>query len=97
MTNLELGSYGCVAKCKEKESKKFFAIKFLEIQSKGNAIHSVVNEINILRDSMECPYIVEYVLFLFFETIQVFCLKIFWMLHERQHVDGEQDLFGEFG
>jgi serine/threonine protein kinase len=53
------GSYGCVCMCREKLTQKTVAIKFLEI-SKLNKITSIVNEINIMKESVDCPYIVEY-------------------------------------
>lgn len=53
------GSFGYVALCREKQTKNNLAIKFLEMQAKGNEIKSIVNEINILKESVECPYVVE--------------------------------------
>jgi len=54
------GAYGSVFMAKDQEGG-VFAIKFLELEkSKGNEITSIVNEINILKESLECPYIVEY-------------------------------------
>jgi len=57
------GSYGSVYSCKERGTKKIFALKFLEIKvgkGKGIALGNIVNEINILKESIECPYVVEY-------------------------------------
>ncbi len=46
--------------CREKKTENIVAIKFLKLDGKGNEIRSLVNEINILKESLECPYIVEY-------------------------------------
>lgn len=54
-----LGSYGSVYKCVAKNNKSLCAIKFLHMKAKGNHIGNIVNEINILKESIECPYIVE--------------------------------------
>jgi hypothetical protein len=45
--------------CREKKTDKMLAIKFLKLAGKGNEIKSLVNEINIMKESLECPYIVE--------------------------------------
>jgi len=55
------GSYGSVFQCREVKSGKLYAIKFLELDAKQNEIVDIINEINILKASMGCPYIVEYV------------------------------------
>lgn len=45
---------------KEVKTQQVYAIKFLELEkSKGNDIDAIVNEINIMKESLECPYIVE--------------------------------------
>lgn len=55
------GAYGSVFMGREIATQQIYAIKFLELEkSKGNEIQSIVNEINIMKQSMECPYIVEY-------------------------------------
>eukprot|EP01119_Soliformovum_irregulare_P016611 TRINITY_DN4840_c0_g1_i4.p1 TRINITY_DN4840_c0_g1~~TRINITY_DN4840_c0_g1_i4.p1 ORF type:complete len:573 (+),score=136.23 TRINITY_DN4840_c0_g1_i4:33-1721(+) len=54
------GSFGSVYRCREKESKQIYAVKFLQLNRKQNAMREIVNEINILKSSIECPYIVEY-------------------------------------
>lgn len=54
------GSYGSVYQCKELKSKKTFAIKILLIDSKEVRPSDVVKEIEMLKDSIECPWIVEY-------------------------------------
>jgi len=55
-----LGSFASVYMCREKKSDKIKAIKFLKLQSKGNEIRNLVNEINILKESLECPFVVDY-------------------------------------
>jgi len=55
------GAYGSVFMGKEISSGKIYAIKFLELdKSKGNEIASIVNEINIMKESFECSFVVEY-------------------------------------
>lgn len=55
------GAYGSVFMGKEVKTQQVYAIKFLELEkSKGNDIDAIVNEINIMKESLECPYIVEY-------------------------------------
>lgn len=53
-------------------------MKFLDLDSKGNDLKNTVNEINILKESIECPYIVEY-----FGIVVAFYLLTNRMLHER--------------
>eukprot|EP00027_Filamoeba_sp_ATCC50430_P000309 CAMPEP_0168556782 /NCGR_PEP_ID=MMETSP0413-20121227/9067_1 /TAXON_ID=136452 /ORGANISM="Filamoeba nolandi, Strain NC-AS-23-1" /LENGTH=446 /DNA_ID=CAMNT_0008587753 /DNA_START=170 /DNA_END=1510 /DNA_ORIENTATION=+ len=55
------GAYGSVFLGRDLAKNEVFAIKFLELEeSKGNEISSIVNEINIMKASIECPFIVEY-------------------------------------
>lgn len=54
------GSYGSVFKAREKHTQMVLALKFIRLRAKGNNLQNAVNEINILKDSLECPYIVEY-------------------------------------
>lgn len=46
---------------REIKSKEIYAIKFLELEKKENEIAAIANEINILKETVECPYVVEYV------------------------------------
>lgn len=47
---------------REIKSKEIYAIKFLELEKKENEITAIANEINILKETVECPYVVEYIL-----------------------------------
>jgi serine/threonine protein kinase len=52
-----------VFKGRDVNTDEIYAIKFLELEkTKGNDIQVIVNEINIMKQSIECPYIVEYAL-----------------------------------
>ncbi len=70
MDNNHLGSFGSVCMCRDKKTKGIYAIKFLHIKDPDKGKHekkslgkselsSIVNEINIMRESIECPYVVE--------------------------------------
>lgn len=51
--------------CKDRANNdRTVAVKFLQMNAKGNEVKSIVNEINILKESVECPYVVEYVIFI---------------------------------
>eukprot|EP01119_Soliformovum_irregulare_P006764 TRINITY_DN19190_c0_g1_i1.p1 TRINITY_DN19190_c0_g1~~TRINITY_DN19190_c0_g1_i1.p1 ORF type:complete len:592 (+),score=172.37 TRINITY_DN19190_c0_g1_i1:121-1896(+) len=55
------GAYGSVFMGRELSGGEVYAIKFLELEeSKGNDVDAIVNEIKIMKESLECPYIVEY-------------------------------------
>ncbi len=57
-------------KARDIKSKQIFAIKFLELnQTTGNEVESIVNEINIMKETIECPFVVEYLDYPFSNSI----------------------------
>jgi len=54
------GSYGTVYTCRNMANNKIQAIKFLEVDSEDQDVVDIVREIDIMKESIECPYIVEY-------------------------------------
>mmetsp|Transcript_16453 Transcript_16453/g.22838 ORF Transcript_16453/g.22838 Transcript_16453/m.22838 type:complete len:736 (+) Transcript_16453:109-2316(+) len=54
------GTFGSVFLAKERKTQKNVAIKFLRLNQDKKTIETLVNEINILKESIECPYVVEY-------------------------------------
>eukprot|EP01114_Cavostelium_apophysatum_P015337 TRINITY_DN4151_c0_g2_i1.p1 TRINITY_DN4151_c0_g2~~TRINITY_DN4151_c0_g2_i1.p1 ORF type:complete len:489 (+),score=118.72 TRINITY_DN4151_c0_g2_i1:152-1618(+) len=54
------GSYGYVFLARDIKTNHYFAIKFMELEKKHAEIRAIANEINIMKECFECPYIVEY-------------------------------------
>ncbi|EFA84605.1 putative protein serine/threonine kinase [Heterostelium album PN500] len=54
------GSFGLVCTCINTQSNKVVAIKFLEMEPDNENNQSLRREITILKNTAECPYIVQY-------------------------------------
>lgn len=58
---LGTGAYGSVCLAVDVKSRNTYAIKFIEIGAKkAKEVMGIVNEIQIMKESIECPYIVEF-------------------------------------
>ena len=59
-SKLGTGAYGSVCLAIDIKTRQSYAIKFIELGGKKTKeVISIVNEIAIMRESFECPYIVE--------------------------------------
>jgi len=52
------GAYGLICTCKNVKQNQIYAIKFLEIEEEDE--ENLQKEIDILKESSDCPYIVKY-------------------------------------
>jgi len=58
---LGTGAYGSVCLAVDVKTRGTYAIKFIELGAKkAKEVMSIVNEIQIMKDSIECPYVVEF-------------------------------------
>lgn len=54
-----LGRFGSVFKGKNMQTNELVAIKMIEFHTSLQKLDGIVNEVNLLKETIQCPYVVE--------------------------------------